>query len=167
MDDSTVLIFSLGLGVGILLGLIASMAYNKLKTGSTSANQIKQQQAKYQADVEAHFEETSRRFKAMTEQYQEFYQHLSKGATDLCRPEFQSKLLLDPKLKSASEPKRVNKADVVAPAKTVQSEPKAADPNPNTAVKGDTNKAPAQKVSDSTDSKADEEPKKSSKFSPV
>jgi hypothetical protein len=41
----------------------------------------------YQAQVETHFDETSKKFKNMTEQYKDLYQHLSVGATTLCRPE--------------------------------------------------------------------------------
>ena len=72
---------------GVIVGVLACLAFNKLKTGSMSANTLKKEKDQYQSDVEAHFEETSKKFKAMATQYQDLYQHLSVGATTLCRPE--------------------------------------------------------------------------------
>ena len=72
---------------GVIVGVLACLAFNKLKTGSMSANTLKKEKDQYQSDVEAHFDETSKKFKAMATQYQDLYQHLSVGATTLCRPE--------------------------------------------------------------------------------
>jgi len=72
---------------GVIVGVVACLAFNKVKTGSASASALKKEKDQYQADVEAHFEETSKKFKTMASQYQDLYQHLSVGATTLCRPE--------------------------------------------------------------------------------
>ena len=72
---------------GLILGLICMFIFNKLRTGSATAVQVKREMEEYQGQVESHFEETSKKFKEMTDQYQDLYQHLSVGATTLCRPE--------------------------------------------------------------------------------
>ena len=73
--------------IGVAVGILATLLFNKLRTGSVSAGSIKKEKEAYQTEVEAHFEETSKKFKAMAGQYQDLYQHLSVGATTLCRPE--------------------------------------------------------------------------------
>lgn len=73
--------------VGFTLGVLATLLFNKIRSGSASPTKIKQEMEDYQDKVEAHFEETSKKFKQMTTQYQDLYQHLSVGATSLCRPE--------------------------------------------------------------------------------
>jgi len=82
------LILQIGLFVaGLIVGVVAMLIFNKVSTGSGSPGQIKREMDDYQAQVESHFEETSKKFKDMTDQYQDLYQHLSVGATTLCRPE--------------------------------------------------------------------------------
>jgi uncharacterized membrane-anchored protein YhcB (DUF1043 family) len=70
---------------GTITGISVSLLFNKMRTGSASAGKIKQEMEDYQGEVEAHFEETSKKFKDMAAQYQDLYQHLSVGATTLCR----------------------------------------------------------------------------------
>jgi uncharacterized membrane-anchored protein YhcB (DUF1043 family) len=71
--------------IGTIAGISATLLFNKMRTGSASAGKIKQEMEAYQGEVEAHFEETSKKFKDMAAQYQDLYQHLSVGATTLCR----------------------------------------------------------------------------------
>ncbi|MFT7525335.1 MAG: hypothetical protein ACI9LY_000470 [Arenicella sp.] len=70
---------------GSVAGISVTLLFNKMRTGSASAGKIKQEMEDYQGEVEAHFEETSKKLKDMTAQYQDLYQHLSVGATTLCR----------------------------------------------------------------------------------
>jgi len=72
---------------GFVAGIIVFLLFNKLRSGSASAMGVKNEYDEYKGQVEAHFEETSKKFKEMTEQYQDLYQHLAVGATSLCRPE--------------------------------------------------------------------------------
>jgi len=72
---------------GVIVGVAGLMISNKLSSGSVSAGKIKKEKDDYQAEVEAHFAETSKKFKQMATQYQDLYQHMSVGATTLCRPE--------------------------------------------------------------------------------
>ena len=71
--------FAIGLVVGISLVLI----FNKARSGSISPVKLKQEMQDYQQKVEEHFETTSAKFKNMTMQYQDLYQHLATGATNL------------------------------------------------------------------------------------
>jgi uncharacterized membrane-anchored protein YhcB (DUF1043 family) len=80
---------------GVVLGVGIMLVFNKVRGGSASPTAIKQEFESYQNEVERHFEETSRKFKDMTEQYQDLYQHLSIGATSLCRPDSVAAALAD------------------------------------------------------------------------
>ena len=119
-------IFSSGLIVGVAL----TLAYNKFRSGSASPASVKKEFDDYQQKVEAHFDETSDKFRAMAEQYKDLYQHLSVGATSLCRPEHISPALKDgtnplqslpkqegestPAAKAATQKQSVDKKDSVA-----------------------------------------------------
>jgi len=115
-----------GFGVGLIAGIIIMLLVNKIKSGTMTPSKVKQEYQDYQEKVEEHFEETSKKFKDMTEQYQDLYKHLSVGATSLCRPDSVAAVLAD-----SSEPtvKLENKADetkepeqVKEPAETEKSE---------------------------------------------
>lgn len=86
MSESTVYIL-IGFLVGALLGVVCTLIFNKVRGGSVSPGKVKRELEDYQAQVEAHFDETSDKFRAMAEQYKDLYQHLSVGATTLCRPD--------------------------------------------------------------------------------
>jgi len=79
--------FPIELLIGLVVGALIVLLINKLRSGSMSPANIQKEMNDYKDEVEAHFEETSNKFKDMTAQYQDLYQHLSKGATSLCRPE--------------------------------------------------------------------------------
>lgn len=84
-----------GFIAGLLVGVIAMLVLNKVKSGSASPASIKQDFDDYKSEVETHFEETSKKFKDMTNQYQDLYTHLSVGATSLCRPDSVAASLVD------------------------------------------------------------------------
>ena len=71
------------------------LIFNKVRSGSTSAAGVKQDYDAYKTEVEEHFEATSKKFQTMTEQYQDLYQHLSVGATTLCRADSVAAALVD------------------------------------------------------------------------
>ena len=81
--------------VGLVCGALIMLLWNKLSSGSASPSGLKQEYQDYQDKVEAHFEETSKKFQDMTEQYQDLYKHLSVGATSLCRPDSVAAALAD------------------------------------------------------------------------
>lgn len=81
--------------VGLVCGALIMLLWNKLSSGSASPAGLKQEYQDYQDKVEAHFEETSKKFQDMTEQYQDLYKHLSVGATSLCRPDSVAATLAD------------------------------------------------------------------------
>jgi len=72
---------------GLAVGVLAVLLFNKTRAGTVSPMRLKQEMEDYQGQVEAHFEQTSEKFKQMANQYQDLYQHLSVGATTLCRPD--------------------------------------------------------------------------------
>ncbi len=81
--------------VGLVCGALIMVLWNKLSSGSASASGLKQEYQDYQEKVETHFEQTSKKFQDMTEQYQDLYKHLSVGATSLCRPDSVAAALAD------------------------------------------------------------------------
>ena len=46
---------------GTIAGISLTLLFNKMRTGSASASKIKQEMEDYQGQVEAHFEETSKK----------------------------------------------------------------------------------------------------------
>jgi uncharacterized membrane-anchored protein YhcB (DUF1043 family) len=85
-DANLILLVSLFLG-GIIAGVLLTLLYNKIRSGNASPAAVKKEMKEYQEQVEAHFDETSDKFRAMAEQYKDLYEHLSVGATTLCRPD--------------------------------------------------------------------------------
>lgn len=126
--------------IGFVAGIAAMLLVNKLKSGTMSPSNVKQEYQDYQEKVEQHFEETSKKFKDMTEQYQDLYQHLSVGATSLCRTDSvaaaladnrDANLELEQKTKEATDP--VPEVEKTAEVKESASDT-ANDPEPNTSV---------------------------------
>lgn len=110
---------------GLVVGVVIMLIFNKLSSGSASPTSIKQEFDDYQNEVESHFEETSKKFKDMTAQYQDLYKHLSVGATSLCRPDSVAAGLADqsspmdstPKLEEKTQDKSEQAAQATTTAK--------------------------------------------------
>lgn len=123
-----------GLAVGFILGVVAMLIFNKVKSGSVSPAGAKQEFEDYKNEVEAHFEATSKKFQNMTEQYQDLYQHLSVGATSLCRPDSVAASLVDgsdPSSKPAQIEDKTVEAETKAETKANQdSQPDEEEPSP-------------------------------------
>lgn len=105
--DLTILVFLIGVVVGIILILLT----NKLRSGSASPVKLKKEMNEYQDKVDAHFAETSQKFKQMTNQYQDLYQHLAEGATTLCRPDAIAAELIEDSSALRRKPAIEQKAD--------------------------------------------------------
>ncbi len=121
---------SSGFAAGFIVGLLAMLIFNKIRSGSVSAGGVKQEFDEYKNDVEAHFEATSKKFQNMTEQYQDLYKHLATGATTLCRPDSVAAALADEsdpsnkpvriEAKSSGEAKKVVEASENAKAQAAK-----------------------------------------------
>ena len=94
---------------GLVVGIVGVLIISKIKTGRMTSAAVKEEYQEYQGEVEKHFEETSKKLKDMTEQYQDLYKHLSVGATTLCRPDSVAAVIAD---KSAEALKLENQAEV-------------------------------------------------------
>ncbi len=81
--------------IGLVVGVVLMLIFNKVKSGSASPAGVKKEYEDYKNEVEAHFEATSKKFETMTEQYQDLYKHLAVGATTLCRPDSVAASLVD------------------------------------------------------------------------
>ena len=107
---------------GLVVGVIIMLLVNKVRSGTMSPSTIKKEYQDYQSQVEEHFEETSKKFKDMTEQYQDLYKHLSVGATSLCRPDSVAASLAD----ASEETVKLEKPkEVKTPEAANKTEPKA------------------------------------------
>lgn len=87
MVEENILLLVVAFASGVIVGAILLTIVNRLRTGTSSPAKLKREYEGYQEAVEQHFDETSRKFKDMTEQYQDLYKHLATGATNLCRTE--------------------------------------------------------------------------------
>ena len=94
---------------GLVVGIVGVLIISKVKTGRMTSAAVKEEYQEYQGEVEKHFEETSKKLKDMTEQYQDLYKHLSVGATTLCRPDSVAAVTAD---KSAEALKLENQAEM-------------------------------------------------------
>lgn len=137
---------------GLVLGIIGTLLTYKFRSGSASPTKLKQEMEQYQDQVEAHFEETSKKFKQMTTQYQDLYQHLSVGATSLCRAENIAPGLIDDTSPLASKGKI--KAQVVNNAQADKEKIKSTKPS-NSKPNSSDDKS-TDKVSPTNKTKADE-----------
>lgn len=132
-----------GIGVfilGVVSGAAGVLIYNKLRSGTASPAKLREEYEQYQADVESHFEQTSKKFQAMTEQYQELYQHLSVGATSLCRPDSDAAAMVGKdQAARISQQKSDTLHSSVQPnaveANAVETKPKSVDKTPDAAKK--------------------------------
>ncbi len=145
-----------GFGVGVIVGVVIMLVFNKVKSGSASPASVKQEFDDYKNQVEEHFEATSKKFQNMTEQYQDLYQHLSVGATSLCRPDSVAAGLVDdsnpskPKqleVQDIEEPQNVDEADAQPPVETQQ---------PETEVESEPSDKPAEERSEGSDTATDD-----------
>ena len=143
MEQELLQIVGVFLG-GVAAGVAITLIFNKIRNGAASPAGIRQEFEDYQNEVERHFEETSKKFKDMTEQYQDLYQHLSIGATSLCRPDSVAASLADQsgpetvKLESAAADKPTaeeKSADAAPDSQQQTAESEAAD-QPVAAEKG-------------------------------
>ena len=110
MTESELIFLLVGIFAGLVAGIGLTLAYHKIRSGSVSPASAKRELAAYQNQVEEHFNATSDKFRAMASQYQDLYQHLSLGATELCRAERLSRALTDVDDTLTSLPKSMNQA---------------------------------------------------------
>ena len=87
----------------LIVGVILTFLLNKMISGNASPVTLKKEMEEYQSKVDTHFVETSKKFKQMTDQYQDLYQHLAAGATTLCSPGADAAKLVED-LSSLSKP---------------------------------------------------------------
>ncbi|MBL4670652.1 MAG: DUF1043 family protein [Arenicella sp.] len=121
--------------VGLICGALIMLLWNKLSSGSGSAAGLKLEYQDYQEKVETHFEQTSKKFQDMTEQYQDLYKHLSVGAASLCRPDSVAAALVG---ESKSQVKISSKQPLITPTKVASkpvTEDKAKDSDAKSAGK--------------------------------
>jgi len=82
---------ALGAGLGYQL----AVARERRAGGGKSASEIRQELESYQSSVSEHFMESATLLQGMTEQYKKVYEHMARGAQDLCdssedRPELEA-----------------------------------------------------------------------------
>ena len=118
MEESTILIAIITLGVGGVVGYLAGRS--SATDGSSQKHQIedlKTEINQYKNSVASHFQQTATMINEMNDSYKSVVQHLAKGSQDLCdagvAKEIESRLL--PKL-NASESELNQVESTPAPA---------------------------------------------------
>lgn len=84
--------------VGVVAGFflaprVSSSSPSKIEQLETKIQELQRHHADYRDHVSEHFSATADLVQNMTESYRDVYQHLSRGAQDLCNEEVAVKLL--------------------------------------------------------------------------
>jgi len=123
MSDQNLVTFIIIFIIGLIFGVILTLLTNKMRSGSASPASVKREMEDYQDKVEAHLDESSKKFKQMADQYSDLYKHLSIGATTLCRPENISPGLMADQNPLIEKLDTENKATIETTSETEPSEP--------------------------------------------
>lgn len=72
------------IALGAALGFQLALSRERRAGGGKSAKEIKAEFESYQSSVSEHFMESATLLQGMTEQYKKVYEHMARGAQDLC-----------------------------------------------------------------------------------
>jgi uncharacterized membrane-anchored protein YhcB (DUF1043 family) len=139
--------------IAFLIGRLTSKGRKDKKRLETELEQSREELSNYRSQVTSHFRETAHRVNALTENYRNVYEHLARGAQDLCdksdAPELMSELNRNPMLDDrTTENPEVDHEIVSAQTNAgsnpgTDSEPERTDENPdNTANSGQNGDTP-------------------------
>ena len=150
MSEQELVMFIIVFTGGLIVGVILTLLINKIRSGSASPTAIKREMEDYQGKVEEHFDESSKKFKQITDQYADLYKHLSVGATTLCRPEKISPGLMsdqNPLLEKIDSEKQTDTQETLESNPTEPAETKTnPDAETDAKIKADLEKLKAEKL---------------------
>lgn len=86
-------VMALGIGAGFAIGRSTNSAQRRSEALESEISELREQMSGYRQQVGQHFAETADVVNAMTANYRALYDHLSKGAQDLCGEQFTSNKL--------------------------------------------------------------------------
>ena len=90
--------------IAFFIGRLTSPGREDKKRLEIELEQSREELSNYRSQVTSHFQETAHRVNALTENYRNVYEHLARGAQDLCdksdAPELMSELNRNPMLGS-------------------------------------------------------------------
>ena len=114
--------FLVGAGAGALLFKLLRSDEAKVKALNLKLQELSEEHENYKSSVHAHFNSTARLLNEMTDSYRNVYQHLAKGAQNLCPDYISSQLSLE----NLGKPQLPSQDEDTKPAKT----PEATTPEP-------------------------------------
>lgn len=86
-------VMALGIGAGFAIGRSTNTVQRRSEALESEITELRQQMSDYRQQVGEHFTQTADVVNAMTANYRALYDHLSKGAQDLCGEQFTSNKL--------------------------------------------------------------------------
>lgn len=138
MSDQDLVTLIIVFIVGLIAGILLTLLINKVKNGSASPAAAKKEMSDYQDKVEAHFDESSKKFKHLADQYSDLYKHLSIGATTLCRPENISPGLIADQNPLIEKLETETKTTIESEQETVEPDQTNPDADPETDLEAET-----------------------------
>lgn len=87
--------FLAGAGIGALLYKVLRSDEARVKALETKLQELSEEHENYKSSVHSHFNGTARLLNEMTDSYRNVYQHLAKGAQNLCPDYISSQLSLE------------------------------------------------------------------------
>lgn len=86
-------VMAVGIGAGFAIGRSTNSAQRRSEALESEISELREQMSGYRQQVGQHFAETADVVNAMTANYRALYDHLSKGAQELCGEQFTSSKL--------------------------------------------------------------------------
>lgn len=86
-------VLAVGIGAGFAIGRSTNSAQRRSENLESEITQLREQMSAYRQQVGQHFAETADVVNAMTANYRTLFDHLSKGAQELCGEQFSSNKL--------------------------------------------------------------------------
>ena len=134
---------------GLVIGLLLMFVLNRWRGGAADPATVKREYDQYRERVESHFQLSGEKFKILSAQYQDLYEHLAQGAHDFSAGQAAQLLSEVDAEKIASKPLQESQSG--SPKDSSNDSDNDAEPDPNNAAESN---APADQDLDEMPDKA-------------
>jgi len=121
--------------IAFLIGYLVNGGRKDNKRLEKELEESREELKNYRSEVTSHFQETAHRINALTENYRNVYEHLARGAQDLCdtndAPELMNEMNRNPMLSGQTTESPVVDHEVIPADAESDARPKKTDENPD------------------------------------